>query len=365
MIAYFANRCSNRVTFHVFHTVDILKAGEGEDKYPRNQKPNGHVPVNVVVIGRNEGDRLRKCLESVRKTPCPLVYVDSGSRDDSVLFARSFNAEVVELDPGRPFSAARARNEGFERVRQLAPGVCYVQFVDGDCEIVPGWLEKGVAFLDEHRDVAAVCGRLHERHPERSLYNMLCDIEWDVPVGETRACVGIALMRAEALVMVGGFRADLIAGEEPELCVRLRAAGWRIWRLDQEMALHDAAMTRFGQWWKRTLRGGYAFAQGAELHGAPPERSCVRESFSAWFWGLGIPVGVLGFSLWSGGWAFVLLLLYPLQIVRLAVGGGRSARENWWRAVFLVIGKFPEMLGQVQFLAHRYLGRQLRLIEYK
>ena len=141
-------------------------------------------------------------------------------------------------------------------------------------------------------------GRLRERFPDRSVYNMLCDIEWNTPVGETKACGGNAMLRADALTQVGKYREDLIAGEEPELCVRLRASGWKIWRLDVEMALHDAAMTRFGQWWKRTKRAGYAFAQGAHLHGAPPERAGVRQSRSAWVWGLAIPVLAIGLSFW-------------------------------------------------------------------
>lgn len=319
----------------------------------------------IVAIGRNEGERLRKCLESVAAQAALVVYVDSGSRDGSVRLARSIGSEVVELDMRTPFTAARARNEGFVRVRQLAPALPYVQFVDGDCEVVVGWLDAAVEFLDAHPDVAAVSGRRRERHPEQSIYNLLCDIEWNTPVGEAKACGGDVMMRTEALAAANGYRASLIAGEEPEVCVRLRAAGWRIWRLGEEMALHDAAILHFGQWWKRTLRTGYAYAQGADLHGAPPERHGVRELRSAWFWGLGIPVGAFGLSLWLGGWALVLFLVYPLQIVRLAVRGRRSARENWWRAVFLVLGKFPEMFGQMKFLFHRHLSGPSRLIEYK
>jgi GT2 family glycosyltransferase len=273
--------------------------------------------------------------------------------------------DVIVLDGRIPFTAGRARNEGFRRLREVAPHLAYVQFVDGDCEVVADWLENATAFLATHADIAVVSGRLRERYPERSIYNLLCAIEWDIPVGEARACGGIALVRAEAFEQLAGYRAELIAGEEPELCFRLRAAGWRVWRLDQEMAVHDAAMTRFAQWWKRSLRGGYAYAQGAHLHGAAPERFCVRESRSIWFWGLGIPVGALGLSLWLGGWALALLLIYPLQIVRLAVRGGRSVRQNWWHAAFVVIGKFPGMLGQAKFMLDRTFGNRSRVIEYK
>ena len=332
-----------------------------------SEEANGIAPgkIGVVVIGRNEGERLKVCLSSLGAAAGKAVYVDSGSTDGSVGMARARGVEVVELDMRIPFTAARARNEGLRRLRELAPDLSLVQFVDGDCEVAAGWIEEAAAWLAAHRDVASVCGRRRERFPERSVYNMLCDIEWDTPVGEAKASGGDVLTRIEALAAVGGYRADLIAGEEPELCVRLRAAGWRVWRLDREMTLHDAAITRFGQWWKRTLRAGYAFAQGVDLHGAPPERHCVREARRAWFWGLWIPSGILGVSLWWGAWAIALLLVYPLQIARLALQGGRTAGENWWRAAFLVLGKFPEMLGQAKFLFHRHLGVKSRLIEYK
>lgn len=321
--------------------------------------------VGVVVIGRNEGERLKKCLDSLGGIAKRIVYVDSGSTDGSREMAREMGVEVVGLDMRVPFTAARARNEGFRHLRKLAAGVTYVQFVDGDCELAGGWLENAATFLDDHQDVAVVGGRLREKYPTRSIYNMLCDIEWDTPIGEVKACGGIAMMRVGAFERVQGYRDDLIAGEEPELCVRLRASGWRIWRLDKEMALHDAAITRFSQWWTRTLRAGYAFAQGADLHGASPEHHCVRESCSIWFWGMGIPVVVFGLVPWWGNWALVLLLVYPLQIVRLAVRGRYSPRENWWRAVFLVLGKFPEMFGQVKYLFHRHVGGKSGLIEYK
>jgi hypothetical protein len=250
-------------------------------------------------------------------------------------------------------------------MRELAPDLAYVQFVDGDCELADGWLEKAAMFLGDHESVAVVCGRLRERYPERSIYNMLCDIEWDIPVGEAKSCGGNAVMRAGAFESAQGYRADLIAGEEPELCVRLRAAGWLIWRLDEEMALHDAAMTRFGQWWTRSKRAGYSFAEGASLHGAPPERLGVRESRSAWFWGLGLPLFALVCTTLVGPFGLVALAVYPLQVVRLALSGDRSMQENWWRAVFLVIGKFPEMFGQLKFLFHRHVGGRPHLIEYR
>jgi GT2 family glycosyltransferase len=272
---------------------------------------------------------------------------------------------VVALDMRIPFTAARARNAGCARARELAAGLRYVQFVDGDCEVVAGWLDDAVAFLDAHPDVAAVCGRRRERHPEHSVYNLLCDIEWNTPVGEAKACGGDVMLRVSAFEQVSGYRAGMIAGEEPDLCVRLRARGWRIWRLDREMTLHDAAMTRVGQWWARSKRAGYAFAEGAALHGAPPERHWVRESRSAWLWGLAMPVAtVIAVAGW-GAWGLGVLAIYLLQVVRLGMRGRGHARERWWRALFLVLGKFPEVAGQMNYFYHRLIGTTAPLIEYK
>jgi len=327
---------------------------------------DGRVLTGVVAIGRNEGARLQRCLESLRTMSTHAVYVDSGSSDDSVALARGADFLVVELDGGTPFTAARARNEGLRKLLAECPTLSYVFFVDGDCEVVPGWVETAVDFLEQRPDIAVAWGRRRERYPESSVYNMLCDIEWSqVPPGESKACGGDAVVRVAAFQQVQGFRPDLICGEEPELCVRLRRAGWRIWRLNADMTLHDAAQYRFAQWWKRSLRGGYAYAQGVALHGAPPERHSVTESRRAWVWGLWIPLATVALALAFGWWALLLLLLYPLQVLRLAARGMRSARENWWRAVTLVGSKFPEMLGQVKYLADRVRRVQSRLIEYK
>jgi GT2 family glycosyltransferase len=322
--------------------------------------------VGVVVIGRNEGERLRRCLHAVVPLARQVVYVDSGSNDGSVAMARSLGVHVVELDLSVPFTAARARNAGFAALRERAR-LPWVQFLDGDCEVAPGWLEAGVRFLASEPRVAAVSGRLRERAPQASLYNRLCDDEWNTPVGAARHCGGNAMHRSEAFAAVGGFREDLIAGEEPELCVRLREAGWRIWRIDAEMALHDAAMTRFSQWWRRAVRSGYAFAQGAHLHGAPPERHWVWESRRAWLWGAAIPLAAL---LAGGlvGWRFgmLLLLAYPAQVLRRALAlRSRWSGLAWTAAVFESLSRFAEMRGQWMFLADRLRGGRRGLVEYK
>jgi glycosyltransferase involved in cell wall biosynthesis len=322
--------------------------------------------AGIVIIGRNEGERLRRCLLSVQDFAARAVYVDSGSTDGSVAASSALGFHTVQLDLSTPFTAARARNEGFRRLIELHPALDFVFFVDGDCEVHRGWLPLAVDFLVQHPEVAVVSGRRRERFPEKSVYNRLCDFEWsDHVAGRTKACGGDALMRVPAFQSVGGYRADLICGEEPELCVRLRQAGWIIWCLDADMTLHDAAMYRFSQWWKRMLRGGYAYALGVAIHGAPPERHWVREYRSAWIWGLLLPLVFCALALFFGIWALGLFAIYPLQVMRLALRGRRSARENWLRAGALVLCKFPEAIGELRFIFDRYANRRAHLIEYK
>lgn len=320
----------------------------------------------IVAIGRNEGERLRRCLVSARAfgDAAVVVYVDSGSTDDSVEIATSMGCEVVRLDMSIPFTAARARNEGSSRALTLQPLLGFVQFVDGDCEIADGWLTAAIDFLSANSKVAAVCGRRRERHPEDSIYNQLCDFEWATTIGDTRYCGGDVMMRVAAFKEVDGYRASMIAGEEPELCVRMRARGWRIWRLDHEMTMHDAAMTRFGQWWNRSKRAGHAFAEGAALHGAAPERHNVRETASALMWGVIVPLSIImGIAIHP--LMALLLLIYPLQIVRIAVTERQYGSLRWWRAFFLVAGKFPEAQGVLMYAWNRVRQRSASLIEYK
>lgn len=276
-----------------------------------------HPNIGAVVIGRNEGERLKKCLNSLCNELDYIVYVDSGSTDGSVEVAQSLGVILLSLDMTQPFTAARARNAGLTALVENYPSIDYVQFVDGDCEVQSGWITKAKDFLDSHPDFAAVCGRRRERYPHASIYNQLCDIEWDTPIGETKACGGDALFRLTAFQAVDGYRESLIAGEEPEMCYRMRQLGWNIMRLDAEMTLHDAAMTRFGQWWKRNVRAGHAYAESYALHGNEPEKFRKKETRSIVVWAVLIPLIIILLTIIEDDF-ISLWLIYPFQIIRLA-----------------------------------------------
>lgn len=330
--------------------------------------------IGVVVIGRNEGERLRKCLESVKEIADRVVYVDSGSADDSVAMAQAMGVEALDLDTSIPFCAARARNVGFARLMQRHPDVEFVQFIDGDCEIIQDWLPAATQVLSSRPEVAIVVGLLNERFPEASIYNRIGEVEWNFSgIGEVKSVGGIFMVRREAFESVGGFDITLTAGEEPELCHRLSRKGWIFLRLDRRMAWHDLAMTRFVQWWMRQTRNGYGSAYVGERFGLPNfqrNNSRVR-IWAIWLIALplvgvfagivaGAPVGLLS--------ALSMLAIWPAQVVRVAVRNAHRLNSRSLAlayAFFVMAAYFPQMAGQAKYLADRLRKRSNRLIEYK
>jgi GT2 family glycosyltransferase len=330
---------------------------------------NGLARVGVVAIGRNEGERLRKCFDSLPKGIGAVVYVDSGSSDGSAALALSRGYEAVALDMTTPFTAARARNAGFRRLNEVGPELEYVQFVDGDCALAPGWLAQAVAALDERADVAAVWGRRRELHPERSLYNRVCDVEWaqEAP-GDTQVFGGDVLVRCRAVRDLGGYNPDIIAGEDPEFAYRLHKRGYRILRLDAEMTLHDAAITRFRQWWTRTKRSGYAYAQVSALHRGEPEHFWARDTQRALLWGALVPALVPTLAVPTLGMSSLLLGAYPLRAYRIARDARRrglqASHAAFW-ALHCVGASFPQAVGILSYHWERARGKVPKLIEYK
>lgn len=312
--------------------------------------------VGIVVIGRNEGERLRRCLLSVGREQVPVVYVDSGSDDGSPDAARALGARVVELDLSVPFTAARSRNTGAEILLEEHPDARYVQFVDGDCELRPGWLATARSALESRETWAAVCGRLRERERERSVFTRLADMEWAAPPGPTLHCGGIAMYRVAPWRDVGGFDPTLAAGEEPELCRRLRLAGWELQRLPDEMALHDIGDGGLGTWWRRAVRSGAVYAEGAARHGAENDRYCVRERRSIVAWAVALPVAAVVAAWLNPVASLVALAAYPALAARIAVRSRARAESGSEAALFGVAGvaaKLPQLCGVVLHHARR------------
>ncbi len=328
-----------------------------------------HLPegVGLVIVGRNEGARLQRSLARTRDKG-RAIYVDSGSSDHSSDKARSLGFHVLELDPARPFTAARGRNEGFEALLKAQPELRYVHFQDGDCLVDTAWMAAGREALDAAPQVALVAGVLREQNAEASVFNRLLDMEWQQPPGDNARIGGNAMVRVEDFRAVGGFNADLPAGEEGDLHIRLRAAGHIVRRIDAPMAYHDADMTRYSQWWQRCLRGGQAAAEAYDRH-SDADPHAQRMQRSNFFWGLAVPAaGVVGLPVTLGLSSMLPVAGYAAlyaKILKAQVAAGRPLSDAELYARFTVLAKFPQALGQLRYHVMRARGKKTRVIDWR
>lgn len=323
----------------------------------------------IVVIGRNEGIRLHDCLGSM-PAGVPVVYVDSGSSDGSAAHARGHGFDVIELDASKPFSAARARNAGAMRLAERFPEMEFIQFIDGDCLLRSEWLPAACEALAESSHRAVVVGELCERHPEASSYNRLCALEWRSPPGDISnfgALGGILMVRVTVFQAVGGFNEEVIAGEDSELGARLALAGYTVTKLGCPMATHDAAISRFGQWWTRAVRAGHAIGQRSYLNGKSALRDCVRERTSTWIWGIALPLTALIASVPTHGLSLALFGTYLVlfwRVLKFRRARGDNLDDAVLYARYLVLAKIANGIGLLKFYLNRK-SRRYQLIEYK
>ncbi len=320
--------------------------------------------VAAIAIGRNEGERLRRCLASMQGQFDQIVYVDSGSTDDSLAIARSFQVKIVELDLSIPFTAARARNAGFQALDHATAGVNFIQFIDGDCALRPEWLPAATKAMQDDRSLGIVTGWRSEIHRGDSIYNALCDFEWRRPAGEIKTCGGDMMVRRSAFQEIGGFNDTVIAAEDDEFCVRMGNAGWRIRRLPVEMTLHDADMHSFAQWWRRAVRSGHGFAQVGDLH----LDYFKTERRRVWIFGLLLPaIALVGSMLdwWIPAGVALLYLLSYARTVRGLQHNGLPNSEAMSHGLLLTLSKFPNLIGIFTYWWRQIRGHSMRLIEYK
>ncbi|MEJ1472111.1 MAG: glycosyltransferase family 2 protein [Candidatus Sedimenticola sp. (ex Thyasira tokunagai)] len=324
--------------------------------------------VGIVIIGRNEGTRLYRSVQaSVAKLDC-VVYVDSGSTDDSLAVAHSLGAKTIALKEG-PFTAARGRQRGVEYLSKHHSELKYIQFLDGDCVLVNDWLISAYDYLQSHDDVGAVCGRRKEEYIGRSIYNRLVDMDWLLPSGEVDSIGGgDALVRCDALLRAGGWRVELIAGEDLEFSQRVLAAGFKIVRLCEDMVLHDIAMSNFRQYWRRHYRAGHAYAELALLCNGGPGRRWSRRVISVIGYGIVLPpVAVIsGTIYWPVSISIILIYLSLIfRLTRHRHKAGDKLKYSFAYGAVVTVCKTAVALGACKFYLSKLVGHKTVLIEYK
>jgi glycosyltransferase involved in cell wall biosynthesis len=324
--------------------------------------------ISIVIIGRNEGDRLLRCIDSVHAADYPqekmeLIYVDSNSSDGSPERAKAAGASILRVHPERP-TAAIGRNAGWK----AATGE-YILFLDGDTLLDRNFIATALAQIETDKKTAVVWGHRREIHPQQSIYTRVLDLDWIYLAGKTKFCGGDALIRRRALEQVNGFDETLIAGEEPEMCRRMRQLNYEILHIDAPMTLHDLAIKNFTAYWRRAYRSGHAYAEISErfkasedplwkadarhnrIHGSLIFLSPLFLTIALLYPALGL-VGIIGAS------SFILRNMHRNQW---------KTPSSWTRFLYALHSEFqhaPALAGQLRFFYARWRGQQQGLIEY-
>jgi GT2 family glycosyltransferase len=335
-----------------------------------SQAAAGAAPsLSVVVIGRNEGERLTRCLSSVRRalgaaTPAEILYVDSDSTDDSRERAAAAGATVLGVRPQRP-CAAIGRNAGWRAARGE-----YVLFLDGDTILDPAFLPQALAAMADPA-IAVVWGHRREIAPRQSCYVRALDLDWVYAPGVVAFCGGDALCRREALETAGGFDERLIAGEEPELCQRIRAAGALILHIDAPMTLHDLGIRSFRPYWRRAFRAGHAYAEVSRLTRAGGRPLWANEARRNVVHGGAVAAAPVALAAAAAAGPFALAAVVGAGVGVLARTYRRCAWKSdsrFTRAVYALhshLQQVPILCGQLAFHVDRLRGRRRALIEYR
>lgn len=338
------------------------------DALVRQDKAAEQPLVSVVIIGRNEGHRLMRCLDSVAAIDrtgfaTEVIYVDSASTDGSPDAAAAAGAHVISVKPDRP-SAALGRNAGWKAARGE-----FILFLDGDTVLNPDFVKQALLRMQDSA-IAIVWGHRRELHPEHSIYNRVLDLDWIYPPGPSEFCGGDALVRRSVLATVGGFDASLIAGEEPEMCRRIRARGYRIEHIDAPMTGHDLGIRRFAGYWRRAYRAGHAYAEVARRFRDSPDPLWKRESRRNLLHA-GALVGGMGLAPLSLVWPTVAAagaLFAGVVVVRTGIRSRWKSANPLTLMLYAVhshLQQLPIALGQLAYALNARRGRNTRLIEYK
>lgn len=330
-----------------------------------------HDLVGCVVVGRNEAARLAEAIHSAQAQADYVVYVDSGSSDDSAAIARSLGTVVIELDSTQPFTAARAYNAGVAHFAAFDRPPAFIQFLDGDAHLVPGWISVAINVMSDDAGVAVVSGRRREADSRANVWHRLIDMEWNTRIGDLEEFGPDTFMRLDSVLEAAGFAESMIAGEEPELALRFRGQGRRIVRVDADVSVHDIALRSWRGWWRRVRRGGFGFAECAHRHFQGPHRwRVIRPCASQWTWVVAVPALGVACSLRFGIQGLLVALVPQLsQLVRIAryrmsVHDDHPADALLY-AASCMIGKLPELLGQIEYLVGVGTGKRRGLIEYR
>lgn len=256
-----------------------------------DNEPARVLDLSFVVIGFNESATLPACFRSIQEAELEglaveIIYVDGGSTDTSIEIARSWKVDAC-LGGEKRRRAAENRNLGLRHARGE-----FVQFLDGDMQLEPGWIQAGLALLRQRPGTAVVWGYIREANP--GPYYRAMQLDWEFVEGPTRYCGGAALFRRGPLASLGGFPEDVAYGEEPYLCWRIRnELDKEVYHLHEPMVQHDLAYGGLRDYARRTVRCGETYAEIAARCLHTKERLWLREVVTSLGWASILVIAIL------------------------------------------------------------------------
>lgn len=300
--------------------------------------------VSIVVIGRNEEAVLLDALRSARvalevsATRGEVIFVDSCSEDRSVALASEEPGVRVVRIAGGSVCAARARNVG-----ACMASFDWVQFLDADMTLEPGWLDLTLPIREEGRHVV-VHGRITEENRHPSVWNTAMGMDWEASRRRHGLPGGAALWNRQCFIDLGGFRESLRVGEDPELALRARAEGHRIACLEDAMVRHDLGLEGPGDYLRRSMAIGRSKA--SVIRSRPHDRVAWKRGLAPLVWVLAATA--LAATAIAFGLVLPLLVAGAALVVRRAWLDRReapSALAAWIHAVHVYAVKLPVSIG--------------------
>lgn len=198
--------------------------------------------LSVIIVARNEERNIVRCISSVLKATASLkdvevLLVDSNSSDNTIEIAKQFPINIIRLKNGWQLSPSAGRFSGVNNTLGE-----YILIIDGDMELLDGWVDFALNYFMDHNKVAAVMGRHYDRYIQANMSysspQLRNDYKYSDKVEKIKYAFGSAIFRRSALLEVGNFHPYLRGEEEAEISYRLLKNGYELCILPHDAIFH-------------------------------------------------------------------------------------------------------------------------------
>jgi len=195
--------------------------------------------ISFIVIGRNEGWKLKNTFESIfnavsicKIESFEIIYVDSNSTDESIPNALEYGTiSVIRLS--KYYNPAIARNVG-----ALNSKGDILIFLDGDMELNPSFLD--LAIIDNKLVKPLVGGVVVDRiiRKDGTLIN---EVEYHKKEFAYYKLItgGAFLIEKELWELIGGMDNRFVKSADPELGLRLAKKGFLLYCIPHTFVFHN------------------------------------------------------------------------------------------------------------------------------